>query len=484
MVEVYQVGMLDEYENSNLFQILGFDLTCNMDFSESVKYLYSLGHETLAMKLGLEAVLTMATAGGNPHEKFPAVHIAGTNGKGSTAAMTEAVLRAAGYRVGLYTSPHLVTITERIRVNGEDISQDDFARLASEVRSSSESLVAGDLLEALPTFFEQVTMIAFLCFAESKVDVAVLEVGLGGRLDATNICRPLVTAITPVSHDHQRYLGDSLPEIAGEKAGIIKVGVPVVVAPQDHEAMMAIAARAARLQARIISVEDEMESSKQLSIDAINEGPDIMQIGWYRLRYRTEQAGYDARLSLRGRHQVINALTTIHLAEELNGLGLKLSPLEINYGLEHAWWPGRLEMLQPANVSAPLLLDGAHNAASARVLREFLAEHFSATSITLIFGAMSDKAIDEMIELLFPIAQKIIVTKVLNERATEPEVIAEKAERLNHHVICVGSVSEALAEASRITPQNGLICGCGSLFLVGEIKSLLLMTAIHHKKHK
>jgi dihydrofolate synthase / folylpolyglutamate synthase len=442
-----------------------------MDFNESVKYLYSLGHETLAMKLGLEAVLTVADACGNPHEKVPAVHIAGTNGKGSTAAMTEAVLLAAGYRVGLYTSPHLVTVTERVRVNGEDISQDDFARLASVVRRTSERLVADNLLETPPTFFEQVTMIAFLSLAECKVDIAVLEVGLGGRLDATNICNSLVTAITPVSLDHQKYLGNSLAEIAGEKAGTIKAGVPVVVAPQQQEAMRAIVARAARLHAGIISVEEEIESSKQLSIEAIDGGRDVMQIGRYRLRYRTEDAEYDARLSLRGRHQVINAITTIHLAEELNQAGLKLSPSEINYGLEHVSWPGRLEMLQHASLSAPLLLDGAHNVASAMVLREFLAEHFSATPITLIFGVMSDKAIDEMIELLFPIAQKIIVTKALNERATEPEVIAEMAGRSNHQVICAGSASEALADASRVTPRNGIICACGSLFLVGEIKS-------------
>src|SRR5262247_3839328 len=211
----------------------------SMNFEEATEYLYSLGNETLAMKLGLESVRALARALDDPQRKFPAIHIAGTNGKGSTAAMTASVLRAAGLRAGLYTSPHLVSITERIRIGDDEIAPDEFARLATDVRAAGERLVADSALPASPTFFEQVTMIAYLYFAEREVDLAVMEVGLGGRLDATNICEPVVTAITPIDFDHQNYLGDTLSSIAGEKAGIIKSGVPLVIAPQPGEAMSA-----------------------------------------------------------------------------------------------------------------------------------------------------------------------------------------------------------------------------------------------------
>src|SRR5262245_32750214 len=206
-----------------------------MSFEEAIKYLYSLGNETLAMKLGLESVRALAHALNDPQRRFPAIHIAGTNGKGSTSAMTASILRAAGLRAGLYTSPHLVSIAERIRIGDDEIAPDAFARLAAVVRAAGERLVAENALPAAPTFFEQMTMIAYLYFAERKVDLAVLEVGLGGRLDATNICEPIVTAITPVGFDHQKYLGDTLASIAGEKAGIVKPSAPVVVAPQSSE---------------------------------------------------------------------------------------------------------------------------------------------------------------------------------------------------------------------------------------------------------
>src|SRR5215510_7208226 len=281
-----------------------------MNFEEATEYLYSLGNETLAMKLGLESVRALARSLDDPQRKFPAVHIAGTNGKGSTAAMTASVLRSAGLRAGLYTSPHLVSITERIRIEGDEIAPDEFARLATAVRAAGERLVAENILPAPPTFFEQVTMIAYLYFAERKVDLAVLEVGLGGRLDATNICEPVVTAITPVGFDHQKYLGDTLASIAGEKAGIVKPGVPVVVAPQSGEAMKTIAARCEELKAPMIT------PAPPFGIEALSDDENI---GRYRFRYRgwDDKDEYDLRLGLRGRHQITNAIVAIHIAELL-----------------------------------------------------------------------------------------------------------------------------------------------------------------------
>lgn len=410
------------------------------------------------MKFGLETIRTLAGAFDNPQQKFPAVHIAGTNGKGSTAAMTDAILRAAGYRTGLYTSPNLISITERFRVDGHEINEEDFARLATTVRKAVEQLVADGLLGAPPTFFEQMTMIGYLYFAECNVDLAVLEVGMGGRLDATNICQPVVTVITPIGFDHQQYLGNTLAEIAGEKAGIIKPGIPVIVAPQENEAMQAIAARAISLNASLISVSDEFIAESEA------------HFGRYRLRFRQ----YDTLLALRGRHQAMNAMTAIHIAEQLNHAGWKIERAAIEAGLSDTVWPGRLQLIQSPNNSLPsILLDGAHNAAGAQVLREFLDAHCREVSITMIFGVMQDKAPQEMAELLFPAAKKIILTKAKGPRAADPQALALQLAPLHAGLNCTANLTEALNEASGQAVQNELIVICGSLYLVGEALALL-----------
>ncbi|HEY7184274.1 MAG TPA: folylpolyglutamate synthase/dihydrofolate synthase family protein [Blastocatellia bacterium] len=435
-----------------------------MNFEEAIEYLYSLGNETLAMKLGLESVRALARALGDPQRKFPAVHIAGTNGKGSTSAMTASVLSAAGLRVGLYTSPHLVSITERIRIGADEIMPDEFARLASRVRAAGERLVAENALPAPPTFFEQVTMIAYLYFAERKVDLAVLEVGLGGRLDATNICEPVVTAITRVGFDHQKYLGDTLQSIAGEKAGIIKPGAPVVVAPQSYEAHRAILERCMEMRTPMIT------PAPPFGIEALSGDENV---GRYRFRcYRDweDEDEYVLRLGLRGRHQITNATVAIEIAELLSSFGFDIPKAAIVEGLNNAEWPGRLEMIRPSPAQAPLLLDGAHNADGAQALRDFLNEHFRSTPITILFGAMADKAIGEMCEILFPAANRVIVTRVADQRAAEPGAIAEASHR---NVIIMENAVEALDEALRITPPNGLIVVCGSLFLIGAVKQTL-----------
>lgn len=429
-----------------------------MNFSESVSYLYSLGNEVLAMKLGLETVRVLADALGNPQKIFPAIHIAGTNGKGSTATMVEAILRAAGYRTALYTSPNLVSITERYQVCGNEISEDDFARLATKVRQASEQLVKGGLLEAPPTFFEQATMIAYLYFDEHQVDVAVLEVGMGGRLDATNICRPIVTAITPIGFDHQKYLGDSLSAIAGEKAGIIKANVPVVVSIQPDDARRMISSKAEELNAPLISVADE-------SFVAELDG----NFGQYRLHYRD----YDALLSLRGRHQAVNAMTAILIAEQLKAIGWKIDKTAVEEGLSKTVWPGRLQLIELPGMSAKLLADGAHNVDGVRALKSFIAEHCPGVPITLIFGSLNDKAVADMAEVIFPTAEKVILTKADNARATEPAEIVEQTKQIRQDAVCTDSLAEALSLAVRLTPANGLILVCGSLYLAGELLKLV-----------
>lgn len=432
-----------------------------MNYSETLTYLYSLGHETLAMKLGLESIAVLCRALGDPQLEYRVAHIAGTNGKGSTAAMLEAMALAAGHRVGLYTSPHLVTITERIRCHGADISEADFARLATRVRAACETLVADKALPALPTYFEQVTALAFCYFAEQQVDLAVLEVGLGGRLDATNICAPTVCAITPVSLDHQEYLGSQLASIAAEKAGIIKPNIPVVVAPQAPEAKEVIAQFATQAPAPLIDV---TAAENRLVIDEASTG-------MFHFQYHTALADYAVQLNLRGEHQVINARTAIHLAEQLRQQGLCIPKAAIEAGLPKVDWAGRLEIIE--HNGRQLLLDGAHNLAGAQTLRDFLRAYEADLPITMIFGAMSDKAIASMAELLFPFAQLVIAAHINNPRSAAPVVIADAATQLARPSLSAASVTEALQLALERTPPNGLICVCGSLYLIGEVKHLL-----------
>lgn len=427
-----------------------------MNFREAVDYLYSVGHEILAMKLGLRTVAALAHALNDPQLSYPAVHIAGTNGKGSTSAMVEAMVRAAGFRVGLFTSPHLVSITERIRLDGEEISPDDFARQATEVRNTGERLVAEDILAAVPTFFEQITVIAYRYFAEQGIDLAVLEVGMGGRLDATNICRPIVTAITPIGLDHQQYLGDTIPEIAGEKAGIIKPGVPVVVAPQEEEAREVILARARALGAPAI------EAGGSVEINRLT--PDMRQS----FEVITPSRRYAATLSLRGKHQIENALTAIQIVEQLVAQGWKIDRSAMIEGLETTVWPGRLELLRTSEGQAPLLLDGAHNEAGAMVLRRFLEDQAAGRPVTLIFGVMRDKDAGAMAGILFPTAANIILTGIDTPRAADPfELFAD-----DRSLRRARTIQEALDLARRLTPPDGLIVVCGSLYLVGEVKRL------------
>lgn len=430
-----------------------------MNFDESVSYLLSLGHETIAIKLGLENVRRLLARLDNPHTSFACVQIAGTNGKGSTAAMLEAVCRAARVHVGLYTSPHLVSITERIRMAGRDISRDEFARFASEVRAASEEI--GRESGALPTFFEQVTAIALVAFRAARVQLAILETGLGGRLDATTAALAKTVAVTPVALDHEEYLGTTLAEIAAEKAAIIRPGVRAVVAPQEREAEEVIIQRCreSRVVPRRSTAKVEVEG-------ACDEGR-------LRVRLQTERDVYaGVCLALRGRHQLTNAAVAVALAESLMDDGFAITHEHIVAGLEQARHAGRLEL--DARHDPPLLFDGAHNPAGARALRAYLDE-FISQPITMIFGAMRDKAVEEIGAILFPAATRLILTEPRSPRAARVEQL------LRAVPVHPGSVTIALAPSSRdalvmaraVTPPGGLVCVTGSLYLVGEVKAFL-----------
>ena len=437
-----------------------------MRFDEALSYLLSLGHETLAIKLGLTNTERLLDALERPQSAFPAVQIAGTNGKGSTAAMLDAICRASGLKTGLYTSPHLISITERIRIGGREIVPGRFARFVADVRAAAIRVQSEE--GALPTFFEQVTAVAFLAFREAGVPVAILETGLGGRLDATTVARAATLAITPIALDHQEYLGNTLGEIAAEKAAIIHPGATVAVTPQPVEAMEVIINRCRecgitpRDAARFVASHSVGDAKKTRTADA----------GRLRADFETSEDRYEhVHLALRGRHQLTNAAVAIVVAEQLRERGFDISREAIIEGLEGATHAGRLE-LWPGTPA--LLFDGAHNAAGAEALRRYLDE-FVEAPVTLIFGAMREKNLAEIASTLFPAARYLILTKPGNLRAATLETLKSivpssvEADRIT----LAATPAEALRAARQLTPSEGIICITGSLYLVGEAQQLL-----------
>jgi dihydrofolate synthase/folylpolyglutamate synthase len=434
---------------------------------EALRYLLSLGHETVAIKLGLRNIERLLEALGQPERAYPAVQIAGTNGKGSTAILLERMCRVAGITTGLYTSPHLISITERIRTGGLELQTEEFARLIGLVREQAERLLAEGELAARPTFFEHVTAAALVAFSEARVELAILETGLGGRLDATTAARAKVVAITPIALDHQDYLGPSIIEIASEKAAIIRPGVTAIVAPQSPEAREVILKQCAASDVTPRLVRDD---GTQV------HGAD--ETGSLRVSIKTERDSYeDVRAGLRGRHQLTNVAVAVHLAEALRESGFDIPRAAIIEGIETAEHRGRLELWegQPS-----ILFDGAHNEAGARALRAFLDE-FVTAPITLIFGAMRDKHLSEIADTLFPAANRLILTEPVSPRAATPEELENHVPRGidSSRITLVASADEALRLARVQTPPGGLILITGSLYLVGEAQRALREQAAH-----
>lgn len=433
-----------------------------MNFEETLQYLLSLGHETLAIKLGLRNTELLLEKLGNPQKSFPSVQIAGTNGKGSTAVILDSICSAAGIHTGLFTSPHLVSITERIRTDGREISQDEFAIYASEVGVAADSLIGEGKLEALPTFFEQVTAIAFLAFKAAGVRLAILETGLGGRLDATTVAGAEIVAITPLALDHQEYLGETLEEIASEKAAIIRPGVAAIIAEQQGPALDVILRRCAE-----VGVEPNVELDQSRNwIEQVTDD------GRFVVTFETSEARYEnLLLGLRGRHQIVNTSVAIRLAESLQKRGFEIPDAAIVAGAKTAVHAGRLEL---HDGRPSWLFDGAHNPAGARALRGFLDE-FGKRPLTLVFGAMNDKRLEEIAAILFPAADRLILTQPDNLRAADVERLQGLTRRfINGEKVTVArSVSEAVEQAKDITPSEGLICVTGSLYLLGEVKAIM-----------
>ncbi len=413
-----------------------------MNYPDSVRFLYALGNEIKTAKFGLERIATLLDALGNPQRR-PArfVHVAGTNGKGSVCAMLESGLRCTGLKTGLYTSPHLLEPTERIRLNGVPVSSEEFTSAFEEVHCTAENLVESAKIDFHPTYFETVTAMAFLVFRERNVDIAVLETGLGGRLDATNVVEPELCVITPIDFDHERFLGTSIEAIAGEKAGILKSGVPAILATQRADSAAVIRARSRELDCPLI---DAWQADR---VEALRDGN----------RIHTHHVVFEC--SLAGRHQVGNALTA---ATALNQLAVPLDALM--RGLREAQWPGRLQRLR---TKPEIIVDGAHNPAGARALAEYVGEFYRDPKPVLIFGAMRDKAVEEMAGILFPLFGEVIVTAPDQDRSLSPESFLALAER--------GDIRTApdLASAVASLPSDRPAFISGSLFLVAEAMRLL-----------
>jgi dihydrofolate synthase/folylpolyglutamate synthase len=452
-----------------------------MSYQTAVEQMYELGHELAqspARKFDLDHMRVLLGALGNPEQGFPNVLVAGTNGKGSTAATLAAILQASGLTTGLYTSPHLIRINERIRVNSESISDQDFEKLHDRVDQAASRLVNEGRLPWHPSFFEMLTAMAFEYFSGKNPDIVVLEVGMGGRLDATNVVNPRLSIITDISLDHQKFLGETIAEIAREKAGIIRKGGAVVTLPQMPDANDVIGNLILDLGARAVNAVLFVPPVSPGSAHTFSEDSETIARNRYPLDVMGSQIQVDSPLS--GRHQLRNVALAIAAAEELHTQGFaQITPLTIEEGIRVTRWPGRFQRIAATDDSPDYILDVAHNPAGAWALRSTLSSALDNSSreneITLIFGVMRDKAMREMTEILFPIARRVIVTQSNNPRSATPTEIRAAAERslTQIEIEQTEDVVSALQRACQITGAGGVVVVTGSIYVVGEAMQTL-----------
>jgi dihydrofolate synthase / folylpolyglutamate synthase len=462
-----------------------------MSYENAVASMFALGHElatTPSHKFDLAHMRVLLAAMDHPERSFPSVLIAGTNGKGSTAATLASILRASGLKTGLYTSPHLVRLNERIRINGEvifeNIGDDDFAALHKEVDSIAEKLVERRELPWHPSFFEMMTAIAFAYFARQKIEIAVLEVGMGGRLDATNVVDPLVSVIADISLDHQKFLGNTVSEIAREKAGIIRPGGVVVTLPQQPAANDVIGNTILDLDAAGVSaaqyVPPVSPASTQYLVPSAQKESFAAESSAHRYRYPLLVMGKEILVEtpLVGRHQLRNVALAIAAAEEICRKGFfAITPGSIERGIRETHWPGRFQVLLATADRPEIVLDVAHNPAGAWALRSALSERYDERPFIFVFGAMRDKAIAEMTEILFPLAERVIATRPENPRAASPEEIKQAAGRTGAEIESIDEVKLALDRALTVARSKAAVVITGSIYLVGEAMQILDLPA-------
>ncbi|MBM4339800.1 MAG: bifunctional folylpolyglutamate synthase/dihydrofolate synthase [Deltaproteobacteria bacterium] len=420
-------------------------------YQRSLDYLYGL--EKFGMIFGLSKVEEILEAVGNPHREIQAIHIGGTNGKGSTAAMMASILRREGYRVGLYTSPHLIRFTERMKVSGKEIEREEVAHLTEWMREKIEA--AG--VDPPFTFFDFTTAMAFVYFRQKMVDLAILEVGLGGRLDSTNVIDPLLSIITNISKDHEDVLGKGLMRIAREKAGIIKEGRPLITAAKQPQVLRLFSVICKRKKAPLFSV------GKEFRYTSAGEGSFNYE-GLHRKLWGLS-------INLRGPHQIINATTALGAMEVLDDLGYRVSNDAMTEGLKEVDWPGRLEMI----CSSPkVILDGAHNPDGALSLKESLEKDFEYHRLILLIGIMKDKDIESILHALSPLADHIILTRPGTDRAASPALLRKVLGRNGKKAEVIEDLKKAINRGLALTDEEDLFCITGSLYTVGEARSYFL----------
>ena len=413
---------------------------------------YLFGLEQVGIKFGLDNITAIVEALGRPDRAYRSVHVAGTNGKGSVAAMVDRALTAAGYRSGRYTSPHLVDLAERFAIDGTPVDRDELGDVISDLRCVIEDLVDNGRLEAQPTFFEVTTAAAFELFRRHRVDAAVVEVGLGGRLDATNVITPAVSAITSIGLDHQQYLGSTIEAIAFEKASIAKPGVPLVVGRMDARARRVIEETAARRRAETVSSA---------------EGVELERLSDRRIRLRTPSHDYGVlTLGLAGDHQVDNALVAVRVLELLERSGLPVPPAAIASGLAAVQWPGRLDLRRLPD-GREVLLDAAHNEDGARALAAFLSAT-ERTPLPIVFAVMRDKDATAMLRVLAPHADPLVLTKASNPRSADPRDLESAALAVRPDLVT--EIAPTPAEALDLAWRHARrIVVAGSIFLLGDV---------------
>jgi dihydrofolate synthase/folylpolyglutamate synthase len=441
-----------------------------MSYSSALDRLHALGQElhtppgTPRRKFELAHMRALMEALGHAEQSFPSVLIAGTNGKGSTASTLASILARAGYRTGLYTSPHLSRVNERIQVDGSMISDEDFAALFSHVEEIASTLVRDGRLPALPSFFETITAMAFLHFASRQVHIAVLEVGMGGRLDATNIVEPVVSVITDISLDHTEWLGSTVDQIAREKAGILRREGVMVTLPQHPEANQAVGEVAVSLQVRGVDA---------ASYVPVHNHPEQYIRNRYPLSVMGELIEIDSPLA--GAHQQRNLALAIATAVELrNNHGYNITPIDIQAGIHDTVWPARLEHIAGHGVRVDVLLDVGHNPAGAWALRAAVSRMDQGQPLTLVFSCLKDKPINELAQILFPLFRKVVVTAVDSPRSASVEDLLAAARNTGADVEAAADAVSAVERALQTTPVDGLLVVTGSVYLVGEVRPLVL----------
>ncbi|MCM8711634.1 bifunctional folylpolyglutamate synthase/dihydrofolate synthase [Clostridium sp. SYSU_GA19001] len=425
-----------------------------MNYNEAMNYIKNTAK--FGSKYGLERTEKILELLGNPHKKLKCIHIAGTNGKGSTTAMITEILKEAGYKVGMYISPYLEEFEERIQINGENIAKNDLSFSVTAVSKAVDEVVS--LGYEHPTEFEIITCTMFYYFYLHKVDYAVVEVGLGGRLDSTNVITPILSIITSISYDHMNILGDTLSKIAYEKAGIIKYSVPLVLSPQEEESLKVIRNICIEKNAKLVEVSKDSAKLKEVS--------DYMQ----HLIINTEKDSYDIYLSLLGKHQIQNCATVIYAAEELALQGLQIRKEHIINGLKKVKWPGRLEMMSRKPL---VVIDGAHNIDGIKKLAESIDTYFNYEKLILILGILADKQIKEMIDIIAPKAFKIIAVTPHSDRGELAEELAYAISLVNPSVEVIEDYEAAYNTAKTYCTENDLLLISGSLYMIGDMRKII-----------